>query len=647
MPRGTSGEGSAGIEAMIPYWLPPIADWRARIAELDRQEPGDAAWRLLADCASHRLDLTQTERLDRSLRRLFGEQPPPGLETKPVRLALLGSSTVSHLLPAIRVAALRRGLWVTTYTSEYGQYRQDLSNPASPLVAFGPTACVLALDAQHLLPQLDPTTIGPAADDALSAVVEDLRLLWRQARNLCPGQLIQQTVLPSAVDLLGQNEHRLSGAPAALLSRLNARLRSVADGEGVDLLAVDSRAALDGLAAWHDPLLWHRAKQEISMAAAPMYGELLARLLMAAQGRSAKCLVLDLDNTLWGGVIGDDGLEGIVIGQGSAAGEAFTSFQHYARALGRRGVILAVCSKNDEANALEAFERHPDMVLRRGDIAAFRADWTDKATNLRAIAGELNIGLDAMVFADDNPFERALIRAELPQVSVPELPEDPALFARCISDAGYFESLRLTADDATRTRQYDDNRKRSELLSQATDLDSYLRGLDMQLRWKRVDRVGLDRVVQLINKTNQFNLTTRRYSMEEAAAMAGDPRWLVLQLRLGDRLGDNGIVAVVIGRLNDRGQLEIDSWLMSCRVLGRRVEEATIGIVVEQAQQIGATEILGCYRPSGRNAMVADLFPRLGFLAMHNGEMEDGQRWYHLPALGTPPVDLPFAISEE
>ena len=352
-----------------------------------------------------------------------------------------------------------------------------------------------------------------------------------------------------------------------------------------------SRAARDGLAAWHDGGLWLRAKQEITPAAAPLYGDLAMRIVAAKLGRSHKCLVLDLDNTLWGGVIGDDGMDGIVLGQGTAMGEAFVAFQEYARELSRRGVILAVCSKNDETNALEPFDTHPEMVLRRGDIASFVANWADKAANLRAIAAELNIGLDSLVFVDDNPAERALVRQELPMVAVPEVGDDPAFYAQIITAAGYFEGLAITQDDRERSGQYQGNRLRDTLRASATDLPSYLRGLEMTLVARPFDRLGQSRTVQLINKTNQFNLTTRRYTEQDVRAVMGDARAFGLQLRLLDRFGDNGIIAVVIGRMQDDADLLIDTWLMSCRVLGRQVESATLNLIVEQARRLGASPL--------------------------------------------------------
>ena len=226
---------------------------------------------------------------------------------------------------------------------------------------------------------------------------------------------------------------------------------------------------------------------------------------------------------LWGGVVGDDGVDGLILGQGSALGEAFVAFQNYARELSRRGVILAVCSKNDEANALEPFERHPDMVLRRPEIACFVANWSDKVSNIRAIAQQLNIGLDSLVFVDDNPFERNLVRRDLPMVAVPEVGEDPVGYIRAIADAGYFESLAVTDEDRERTSQYHGNQAREALRASTTDLGSYLRGLEMQLIWRRFDRMGLQRIVQLINKSNQFNLTTRRYTEEDTLAVMADP----------------------------------------------------------------------------------------------------------------------------
>jgi len=600
------------------HWLPPVPDdWRARLRALDADSAADADqfWAAAVALAQADLSFVLTNNLDQALRRALPARPA-GLGTRPERLAMLGSATMGHLVPAIRVGGLRRGLWIDTYENEFGQYWQELTDPGSALHEFRPSTVLVALDAYHVAAGVDAGLEAEAAAVALDDVAARLREVWRLARDAFGCKVIQQTVLPVHPPVLGSNEHRLAGSRAAFVARLNALLRPMADEAGVDLLALDERAARDGLAAWHNPTFWHHGKQEITPAAAPMYGELVARLLAAQQGRSAKCLVLDLDNTVWGGVVGDDGLEGIVIGQGSAGGEAYLAFQHYCRELARRGVILALCSKNDEANALEPFERHPEMALKRSDIAAFAINWGDKPANIRAIATELNIGLDALVFVDDNPFERNLVRQELPMVAVPEVGEDPVGFIAAISDAGYFEALAVTDEDRERTAQYHGNRAREALRSSATDLEGYLRGLEMRLVWRRFDRIGLARTVQLINKSNQFNLTTRRYTEAEVLAVMDDPDAFGLQLRLIDRFGDNGVIAIVIGRRAADRDLMIDTWLMSCRVLGRQVEEATLDLVARQAKLLGARRLIGEYIPTKKNGMVKDHYAKLGFTVM-------------------------------
>jgi FkbH-like protein len=598
-------------------WLPPIEDWRPRLREVAQEPVG--AWDKAVALANTRLDFVRTNALDEMLRRSIGMDAPAGLATKPVRLAILGSSTLAHLHAAIRVAGLRRGIHVSIYENDYGQYWQELTDPASGLHAFKPTMVLFALDAYHLAAGVNAAMGAQDAAGALESILLRLRECWRLAREAFRCPIIQQTALPVFSTVLGNNETRLPGSRQGFIARLNAELPTAAEADGVDLLALDARAALDGLGAWHDPALWHRSKQEVSPTAAPMYGELTGRLIAARQGRSCKCLVLDLDNTLWGGVIGDDGLDGIVLGQGSATGEAFVAFQDYARELSRRGIILAVCSKNDPANALEPFEKHPEMVLRRDDIASFVANWTDKAHNIRTIAEELNIGLDSLVFADDNPFERTLVREQLPMVAVPELPDEPALYPRILADAGYFEGLAITDDDRARSGQYQSNRQREELKASATDLPAFLRGLEMRLHCKPFDQVGLQRTVQLINKTNQFNLTTRRYSDDDVLAVMRDNRSFGLQLRLVDRFGDNGIISIVIGKMQDEEDLYLDTWLMSCRVLGRQVEPATLNLVADRAKRLGAKRLIGEYIPTKKNGMVKDHYARLGFTVVANG----------------------------
>lgn len=610
------------VSTPILYWLPEVPNFRDRLAAF-REAP---SWDIAVALANSRLDFLATNALDEAERQAFPSGPGQEIAGDPIRLAILGSSTVAHLHAGIRVAALRRRLFVSTYETSYGQYWQELQDKGSMLHQFQPTAVLFALDAYHLSAGINPSWQAKDAEVALAELCEHIERCWTCAREMFHCPILHQTPLQVFPALLGSNEHRLPGSRSWVIQQLNMRLREMSGRARVELIAVDDRAAQDGIRVWHDPALWHRTKQEISPVVTPVYGELVGRVLAAAKGRSAKCLVLDLDDTVWGGVIGDDGIDGIVLGQGSALGEAFLSVQSYAKELMQRGVILAVCSKNDETNALEAFEKHPEMVLRRKDIASFVVNWNDKVTNLRIVAQELNIGLDALVFVDDNPLERDLVRRELPMVAVPEVPDDPALVPQCLADAGYFESLAITQEDRNRTQHYSSNRARSSLKATATDLSSYLCSLEMQLLWRRFDRVGLKRTVQLINKTNQFNLTTRRYSEDDIVAIMNDDRAFALQLRLLDKFGDNGIIGIVIGRLQPENGLLIDTWLMSCRVLGRQVELATLNLVANQARSLGAERLIGEYLPTNKNGMVRDHYSKHGF-SMLECKPDGASRW--------------------
>ncbi len=513
-------------------------------------------------------------------------------------------------------------------------YRQEIQDSSSGLHAFRPDIILLSIDAYHIF-----GAYGTSVEDAVNA----LREWWGIAIKSFKCTVVQQAVLPIFRPMLGNNEHRYSPSPQSFVTKLNARIRDLCDQEGVQILGIDSVAAMDGISEWHDESLWHRSKQEIHPRVAHVYGDQVARLIAAICGRPYKCLVLDLDNTLWGGVIGDDGLAGIEIGQGSAVGEAYLAFQRYAWRLSQRGIILAVCSKNDEANAIEAFERHPEMLLRREHIACFIANWNDKATNLRQIAKQLNIGVDSLVFADDNPFERNLIRQELPQVAVPELPDDPASYGACIAAAGYFEGLSITTEDEERTKLYRANVEREQLRESVTDMASYLVSLRMELRYGLFGQVDLPRIVQLINKTNQFNLTTRRYAAPEVQALLNVSTVLPLQFRLLDRFGDNGIIGLVIGKLNDDLDLDLDTWLMSCRVLGRQVEAAMLNAVVDRARRLGAVALVGTYRPTAKNAMVKDHYLRLGFEQTGN---VDGETTWRMPLENFNKADVAITMVE-
>lgn len=619
-------------------WLPTDTELPDKIKSVRNMDaPAAVRFSAIARLTNCNRDMMETSRLDRLLQQCYagipeGEPLPAGFS--PMRLALLSSHSVDHLASGIRVSALGRGLAATVHVGAYGSFRQTLLSEDPSLRAFNPQAILLALDVPAVLPPV-PIGSAEAAEQQISSAVSELRHLWRQARERYGAQVIQQSFLPLSPPLFGSFDGLVPGSPTAMCQALNHAVRIAAREEGIALLELEtqlppSRAGADRV----DPVRWHQAKQLISPLFAPLYGDLVARILGAMAGKSRKCLVLDLDNTLWGGVIGDDGIGGIRLGQGSAEGEAYLAFQHYINQLRQAGVILAVCSKNDEAIARHAFEEHGEMVLKYADIACFMANWTDKAANVRSIAKTLNIGLDSLVFVDDNPAERQIIRRELPEVAVPELPEDIAHYPARIAAAGYFESVSLTEDDLSRAANYAANAQRA-VLSTTTDVEGHLRSLEMKMLARPIGPVDLPRAVQLINKTNQFNLTTRRRTAAEVEALLASPSTLAYCFRLRDRFGDNGLISVVIARPHSSlaaDELLIDTWLMSCRVLGRGVEHAALDILTSTAREHDVTALIGEYRPTERNALVARHYEQLGFTPMAAPRLASTEsRFWRLP----------------
>jgi FkbH-like protein len=365
------------------------------------------------------------------------------------------------------------------------------------------------------------------------------------------------------------------------------------------------------------------------------------RIVAAQMGRSRRVLVLDLDNTLWGGIVGDDGIEGLALGTGSPLGESYAALQRMALACKERGILLCVSSKNDEAIALDAFRNHPEMILKEADIVAFRVNWDDKAANIKAIAGMIDLGLESFVFLDDNPAERKRVRDALPAVAVPELPDDPSEWISVVQAAGYFEQTSFSREDGLRGAMYKANARRAEQLERIGNHDDYLRSLDMTLSIAPFDQPGRKRIAQLFAKSNQFNLTTRRHGEGEVAALQANPDALTVQARLTDMFGDNGMISAVICLKNGR-RWEIDSWIMSCRVLGRRVEEAILQYLVREARAAGASELIGRYLPTARNGLVRDHFAKLGFVSI--GNEPDGETTWQLRVGDYADRELPMKI---
>lgn len=610
-------------------WLPEHPGFRSELSQI-KQSLGshDNQLQQIRTLANHNLDFRQINRIDSLMGQLPAEQTAPSK----LRLAIVGSSTVEHLVPSIRVAALRRGVWIDAYVAPYGLYRQEILNPASTLYQFSPDVVLMALGADALSVHLPLNSSSEVVQDVVQQQVGDWENLWTVLSQQCGATIIQNLLVIPQETLFGQFDAILPASRNNILSQFNSVLKKKARQQNVLLLNMDALAATVGKNNWCDPSLWHHAKQEISPVYAPLYGNALASLLAAIRGLSYKCLVLDLDNTLWGGVVGDDGLEGIEIGQGNATGEAFAAFQHYVKSLKERGIILAVCSKNNQENALEPFKQHPDMVLKEDDISCFIANWDDKATNIRRIASDLNIGLDSLVFFDDNPVERGIVRQYVPEVAVVEVPEDPAHYVRCLASTGYFDAVSFSADDQNRTNQYIANRQRQTLQDTSHSIDSFLAELNMEMMVSPFEKVSIPRITQLINKSNQFNLTTRRYTQVQVEEMAADPATLDFQIRLSDKFGDNGLISVVIAKssADEPKSLHLDTWLMSCRVLGRQVEYEVLNAIVERAQECGFETLVGEYIKTAKNGMVKDLYEKLGFTHISTNDGSDDTHFWCL-----------------
>lgn len=608
-------------------WLPPAHDFRTDLRVALDNASATGCLEHLTALAGHRLGFLETVQLDRALARFSAEQ---AVGLVPIRLAVLASATVDHLAPAIRVAGLRRRMLIDVRCGAFGQYRQDLLEHNSYLREFAPQTVLFSLTAREAVSSIPVTATTAEVDDAIGTFIGELQLLWQKARAISNAAIVQQTFMNITEPLFGNYDRFVPAAPARIVARLNDRLCEAATQDGVMLLDIARASERDGIDAWFDPARWLQGKLEIAPPMAPIYGDMLVRILAAQRGLSKKCLVLDLDNTLWSGVIGDDGLDGIVLGEGSAVGEAHLALQRYAKQLKERGIILAVCSKNDPAVVEAAFRDHPEMLLRRSDIAAFLANWDDKTENLKTIAARLNIGLDSLVFVDDNPVERDRIRQSLPMVAVPELPEDVAQYVRCIAEAGYFEAVAFTPEDRDRTRQYLENAEREALLGATQSMDEFLCGLNMSVVFGPFSAVDHNRIVQLINKTNQFNTTTRRYTSEEISDLTKLPGALTLRFRLLDRIGDNGLVSTMILRPTPEcdDMLEIENWVMSCRVFGRQLEFEAMNIAVEAARQRGVRTLVADYIATPKNNVISTLFPSLGFTAVDRPAASNGTtRW--------------------
>ena len=561
----------------------------------------------------NRAELNYQE-LVRKARRL-----QPGVGQK-LKIALLADVSTQHLVPILRALFASNGVDAHIYEAGFDTVQLEAFNPASGLYAFEPQLVVILQSVTKLRGLYYES--GDRAGFSRSKA-DGIESVWQAIQSRLSVPIIQSTFVIPYERAHGHFGAKVAGTLPGAISEINRDLCERAQRHAsVFICDIDYLAAWAGRRNFFDERLWALAKSLCSLELLPEVAQSIVDIAMASLGRGIKCVVLDLDNTLWGGVIGDDGLDGIGLGDLDEGG-AFRFFQLFLRSLWERGILLAVCSKNTESTARRVFQEHPSMILREEHIAMFVANWEDKASNIRRIREKLNIGFDSMVFLDDNPFERNLVRQLVPEILVPDLPEDPGLYVRAICELNLFESAGTSALDSQRTALYQTAEKRESEKQHFADLASYLKSLATVAELRRFDAASLGRIAQLIQRSNQFNLTTRRYSQSQCEALMNDASTYPFSITVRDRFGDFGLIAVIILK-HSADTLEVDTFLMSCRVLQRGVEQYAMNHIVEYARANHFKSIIGRYIPTAKNSMVQEFFGQFGFERDAHGGTEDG-----------------------
>ena len=528
------------------------------------------------------------------------------------KIAVVGDTATQLLCTAIRGMGVERGYNVDLLEAEYNQVERQLLDPTSDLYQFDADFIVIfqsthKLGEHHsMLSSEQQATLADVRIGFLVSVCENPALA---------GKKIIYFNYPEIEDtVFGSYANKVESSFTYQVRKLNYELMRLSQQYQnlfiCDIVALQNKLGRDMMFAAN---VYTSTEMILSMDALPYVASRVMDIVCAVKGQFKKCLILDLDNTVWGGVIGDDGLEGIQLGHGLGIGKAFTEFQMWVKKLKQRGIIICVASKNNEETAKEPFEKHPDMVLKLDDIAVFQANWDTKVDNIRTIQQILNIGFDSMVFLDDNPFERNMVRENIKGITVPELPEDPAEYLEYLYSLNLFETASYSNLDKDRTKQYQVEAQRVSLSKSFTNEADFLKSLNMVSVVSGFTKFNTPRVAQLSQRSNQFNLRTIRYTDADIEALANDPNVIDLSFTLDDKFGDNGLIAVVIMKPLDKETLFVDTWFMSCRVLKRGMENFTLNTMVEKAKIAGYKKIIGEYLPTPKNKMVENHYTKLGF----------------------------------
>ncbi|OGH69507.1 MAG: hypothetical protein A3C90_00105 [Candidatus Magasanikbacteria bacterium RIFCSPHIGHO2_02_FULL_51_14] len=547
-------------------------------------------------------------------------------DTANVRIAVLTSFTVKGIKEILSVQCWRAGMTPDIYLGEYNQYSQEIANEKSGLYAHAPDVVILFIDARTLLGDyaFDPYAM---TDDERRAWVEEqvkrFCLLIGTLKQRLPAKIIFHNLEVPTYSPLGISEQTRPFGYIESIETLNSRLRDAYKTDTrVRMFDYNAFASSVGKSRMVDHTMYYLADMRVALQLLPLLCEAYMGYIKPAMSATKKCIVLDLDNTLWGGVIGEDGMAGIRLGP-TPEGRSFWEFQKALLALQRRGVILAVNSKNNAAEAMGVIRQHPYMVLQEEHFAAFQINWDDKATNMRRLADELNIGIDSFVFFDDDAAQRELVRQALPEISVVSVPDDASLYVTTLREIHDFHAFQITEEDAQKGRMYSEQRKRNELQKNTLNMDDYLKQLRINVELLRADSFTIPRIVQLTQKTNQFNLTTRRYTEEDIRAFLNRGA-LVVAIRVTDMFGDNGITGVAIVETGS-DLWRIDTFLLSCRIIGRKVEEALLGYILDTAKQAGIRRVVGEFLPTPKNAPSENFYRQNNFEL--RGTRDDMQLW--------------------
>jgi len=531
---------------------------------------------------------------------------------KSIKVALLGDTATQFITKAIRGAGYEFGYDLELWEADFNQIERQVFDPASELHEFAPEVIILFRSSHKLMGKYNQFKTDHnsfAADE-----IQNIQNLYDNLTAINPkAKIIYYNYTEIDDNVFGNYANKTTSSFLFQLRKLNVLLMELAaKTPGLYLCDISAIQNQVGKNMFFQSSVYINTEMVLSIDVLPHIAYKTLGIISAMQGKFKKCVILDLDNTTWGGIIGDDGLENIQIGS-LGIGKAFSEFQYWVRKLKNRGIIVAVCSKNTESIAKEPFEKHPDMVLKLDDIAVFVANWENKVDNIRKIQGILNIGFDSMVFLDDNPFERNMVRENIPELTVPELPEDPAEYLEYLYTLNLFETVSYTADDAERTKQYQVEAQRVTLFEKFTNEDDFLENLNMVSVVEPFNKFNTPRVAQLSQRSNQFNLRTVRYTEADLEAMATSPAHFTFSFTLEDKFGNNGLICVIILEKESDEVMFINTWFMSCRVLKRGMENFTLNTIANFAKDNNFKFLKGEYIATAKNGMVADHYKNLGF----------------------------------